>query len=386
VISRRVVRSRSLEAESPAATRRHLARLLANGAALEIDGRARRSPGDLLRRYAPHCRLSLFDVEFALSAMRQNDDIRFFVAYVVMPPRRGERGPRIHPRIFYKDVSLIWRSASHFVRSANENWIGKGDVKILREGGCEQLVSDEVTTDLPLEIQSALEAACRGANRVPRDDVAVELVLRRGPDDRMRAYRDFTGPRARARADRRNLLNRGRLIARFARRSDPSSLRFAAGFEPDFERGVAEVSESTSSLYGGRLLRYRVVSRNRAAQYLFIASPSMVWIASAQATTTELMSYGLRTVDANVADDLLLPGFEYHFMDESCDPPELYSQIPPGFAGPQSTADPYRADASAWLERMPVIRAFRRQVLGSSRGAARDRSPRIARPNVAFDG
>ena len=51
-------------------------------------------------------------------------------------------------------------------------------------------------------------------------------------------------------------------------------------------------------------------------------------------------------------------------MDDSEDPPVLFSQIPEGFAGPKSPHDPSRADASAWLERLPVIREFRRR-LGS---------------------
>ena len=53
-----------------------------------------------------------------------------------------------------------------------------------------------------------------------------------------------------------------------------------------------------------------------------------------------------------------------HFVDEDGDPPELISQIPKGFAGPPSEVDASRCDASPWLDRVPVIRAFRRQVLG----------------------
>ena len=40
-----------------------------------------------------------------------------------------------------------------------------------------------------------------------------------------------------------------------------------------------------------------------------------------QATTTDLSSFGVRTLDASVDEDLLLPGFEYHFMDEPVSPP-----------------------------------------------------------------
>jgi hypothetical protein len=165
-------------------------------------------------------------------------------------------------------------------------------------------------------------------------------------------------------------VNGGRRIARFARRNDPASLCFAPGFEPDLDDGVVEVHTSTSKLYGGPLRRFRIVSRNRQAQYLFMAARKQVWIPSCQATTHELTSYGVRTVDAKVDDDLLVPGYEYHFLDESSDPPEWVSQIPDGFAGPPSPLDATRCDASAWLDRLPVIRDFRRCVLGERAAAA----------------
>src|SRR5262249_30199594 len=97
----------------------------------------------------PRHAVRLFDTTFYLTDVRENADIRFFVAYVAND--RDE----IFPRLFYKDVSLVWRVATHFVRSARENWIGKGDVKVVVEGGHELLASAESTTDLPLEIQTA---------------------------------------------------------------------------------------------------------------------------------------------------------------------------------------------------------------------------------------
>ncbi len=57
--------------------------------------------------------------------------------------------------------------------------------------------------------------------------------------------------------------------------------------------------------------------------------------------TTEIMSYGVRTIDA-VAD-------EYPFI--------------PGFVGEVSEFDGSRADASPWLDQLPVIQEFRRTVL-----------------------
>jgi len=187
--------------------------------------------------------------------------------------------------------------------------------------------------------------------------------VRRCPDSRIEAYRDFTGPRRRAWADPRNRVNGGRPIARFACRGDPGSLRFARGCEPDFAHGVLERSRSTSKLYGGAIARYRILSRDRRVQYLFFAGPRQVWIGHPQATTTQLSSFGVRTIDVRVAEELVVPGMEYHYL-ESRDPPVWLSQIPAGYAGRTSPVDPYRADASAWLDRLPVIREFRRRVLG----------------------
>ena len=68
-----------------------------------------------------------------------------------------------------------------------------------------------------------------------------------------------------------------------------------------------------------------------------------------------------------VDEDLCCPGYEYHYMDDSEDPPVLYSQIPEGFAGAANEFDPSRADVSRWLDKLPVIREFRRKVLARSR-------------------
>jgi hypothetical protein len=356
-IPTRIVRSVRPLARTPARIERELRERLSQRATLRPAGLALRHPDALLRSYAPRYGVRLFDTTFYLTDARENADIRFFVAYVA---RDRDVSPRdeIFPRLFYKDVSLVWRVATHFVRSARENWIGKGDVKVVVENGHELLSSAESTTDLPLEIQTALETLLRRAPRIAHDERAVPLVLRRGPDDRICAYRDFTDPRRRAQADRRNLVNGGRPVARFTRPLDPDSLRFAPGYEPDFARGVLEVAHSRSTLYGGRLRRYRILSRNRRIQYLFMAAPRQVWIVPPQATTTQLSSYGVRVVDVNVDEDLCVPGYEYHQGDG---PGE--SQIPRGFAGPLAPQDPSRADASPWLDRLPVIQEFRRTLL-----------------------
>ncbi len=347
----------------PRQVEREFRSLIAHGVKLRVAGEARTRPLRLLSNgYTPKYKIELFETTYYLTNIRQNPDIRFFVCYVVQ--RSFETSKlEIYPRIFYKDISLVWRSASHFISSAAENWIGKGDVETIIENGDEMVCSSEQTTDLPLEIQSALEGLSRGVRRISVDQTALALILRQAPDDRIEPYRDFTEPRKRAQSERRNLINGGRKVARFTRKNDPTSLKFTAGFEPDFGKGVLDVSTSMSKLYGGRLRRYRILSRNQRIQYLFIAGPRIVWIIPPQATTTEIMSFGVRTIDVAVDEALCIPGYEYHFIDESEDPPALYSQIPEGFVGEASQFDPSRSDASPWLDRLSVIREFRRRVL-----------------------
>jgi len=319
-------------------------------------------PEAAVRHYRPRYAIDLFDARYYLTDVRQNPDIRFFVAWV-----RLGGGRAIYPRIFYKDVSLVWRSASHFVRSENENWIGKGELRTYREGGEEMEASAEETTDLPTEIQSALEELLRRADRIRIDHLSVERLLRRGGEDRIGAYADFTRPRQKARADPRNRVHGGRTVARFTRAGDPGSLVIAKGYEPDFRRGIVETSHSESRLYGGHLRRYRILSSNRRIQYLFIAGPRQVWIIPPQATSDLLTPYGVRAIDVVHDEDLCVPGYEYHFLDDSMDPPEWVSQIPDGFAGAPSPLDPERCDASAWIDRLPVVKQFRRQVLAKRR-------------------
>ncbi|MGB5284874.1 MAG: hypothetical protein WBN29_10220, partial [Polyangiales bacterium] len=203
----------------------------------------------------------------------------------------------------------------------------------------------------------------RRARRAVQDEEALYLLLRNAPSHRTAPYSDFAGPRQRAAANRRNLINGGRSIARFTRNNDPTSLKIVAGFEPDFAKGIIEVSEMRSAMYGGKLQRFRILSRNRKVQYLFMAGPKHVWIIPPQATTTELSSFGVRTIDVVADEDLFVPGFEYHYFDENADESEHFSQIPEGFAGAMCEHDNDRADASAWLDPIPIIREFRRKVL-----------------------
>ncbi len=345
---------------------REFRNLIENGARIRVAGRLRRSPKRLLSLgYCPKHKLELFDTRFYLTNVRQNPELRFFVGYVVQESRSTGR-TEIFPRIFYKDLSLVWRSASHF-SNADGLWVGKGDTYVTIENGFEIMNSRESTTDLPIEIQTALEALLGWTRRIRSDEKILGLVLREAPEDRIRPYADFSLPRSRAAAERRNRIHGGRSIARFTRRNDPTSLRFVPGFEPDFDRGILETSRSKSRLYGGTLHRFRILSINRQIQYGFLAGPKHVWIIPPQSTTTELSSYGVRTIDVIADDDLFVPGYEYHYMQGNGDEATLYSQIPEGFAGGTCEHDDAKADASPWLDKISVIREFRHTVLGRRR-------------------
>ncbi len=350
-----IVRSIAPEPLSERAVAREFRSRLEHGLALHCAGEARFDPLRLLRLgHTPKAKLELFDTTFYLTRPRQNPDLRYFVAYVV-------QGKTAHARIFYKDVSLIWRVASHLVLTESELWIGKGDVTPANGAG-DAIESLESTTDLPLEMQGALESLNQ-RKQVRLDLHALRLVLRRAPPDRIAAYEDFTKPRRRAMSNPANLVHRGRRIARFVRRGVPESLRFAPGFEPAPDGELLEVTAGRSSLYGGRLRRARFLSRNRKIQYLAFVAPRHTWLIPPQALTVELSSYGVRTVDVAADEDAFVPGYEYHFWDEDADPPGWYSQIPEGFAGPLHPADDTRADASAWLDRLPMLGDVRRVVM-----------------------
>jgi hypothetical protein len=348
---------------------REFRKLVARGARIRPAGRAKDDPLRLLSTgYTPKHKVRLFDATFYLTNLRYDVDLGFFVAYVLLEgnPEAAPRDRGIFPRLFYKDLSLVWRVATHYIHSEEDNWIGKGDLKSGFEDGVEMEYSAEETTNLPLEIQSALDVISRKGGRARRDDYAVDLVLRNAPDGRFEPYNDFLAPRRKAMSDESNLINRSEYVAAFSRKNDPASLRFVSGFEPDFERGVVEVTELRSRMYGGRVRKFRILSKNGEIQYQFIAAPKQVWIIPPQTLTTELTTYGVRTVDVHADEDLFVPGYEYHFIDKTEEPPRLLSQIPEGFAGEPSEVDPSRGDASAWLDSLPVIQEFRKRVLRRS--------------------
>ena len=356
-----IVHSIAPSEQSPRRIGQEFRELIANGMRLRPLGAAARAPEMLLERgYTPKYRIDLFDTTYYLTNLRYDDNIGFFVAYVRLTGRSHKQS--LYPRIFYKDVSLVWRSPNHHISSEQDNWIAKGDLKFVERDG--QLVreSAEETTNLPLEIQGALDTVSRKTEKARRDNNAVDLVLRRAPDNRIAPYRDFVEPRRKAMARPGAQINGGEDIAYFTERNNPRSLKFVKGFEPDFRGGLIEITRSASRVYGGKIRKYRILSRNKQIQYQFIAAPRKAWIIPPQTLTTEIMSYGLRTIDVNADDDVFVPGYEYHYIEEDVDPPQLHTQIPDGYAGKPSRVDPERADASPWIEKLPVIQQFRRML------------------------
>lgn len=337
---------------SPSGVRHRFLRLLESGTRLRVDGRARRQPSTLLQSgYTPRYEIQLFGTRYFLCNRRHTEDgLKLLPAYV-MTPNSG----RIHARVFYKDSSLVWRAASHIVDTPAEQWIGKGAVKSVWVDGEEHFYSAEETTNLPFEMQSALDEVSRRGPRSRTDHRLLGLVLRNAPQNRVWPYNDFLAPRERAMALPANQVNYNKAIAWFDDPSDPTALHFEPGYQPDFS-ALIDRSESRSTMYSGAITKYRIISVNRLIQYLFVAGSRHVWIVHPQPFTTEVSSYGTRTVDVIADEELFIPGYEFADIDGSG---EIDDQIPKGFAGPPCPFDPDRADASPWNENLPVIREFR---------------------------
>ncbi len=347
-----------LEALAADEVQAKLSGLFNAGAKIVVAGRAKhRRQNYLPQRYPPLFHLSLHNVEIYLAGLREFEGFTFFVAYVV-PAKGHRRGVRIYPRIFYKDVSLIWRSATHYIRTDDEHWVGKGAIKPVLEDGVEVWYSAEETSDLPLEMQPALDAASRRSPRSLADAEALGLVLRNAPSDRVEPYRDFLAPREAAAHKADWLVNAGHPIAWFEDGRKPESLKFADGFEPDFRTGYIDASLSKSAFYGGDVIKARFLSTNRQVHYLFVKTPGVSWLIPPQSVLEELTTFAVRPVDAEVDERLCLPGFEYHFLDETTDPPSWHTQIPAGFAGSPHPVDDDRASTKPWNDRLPVLSAF----------------------------
>ncbi len=329
---------------------RDFRRLLNGGRRLATSGSAASAPEALLSGgFSPKSKLSLFGTDIYLTRPRQNPDLRFFVAYVA--PK--QQPSKVFARIFYKDISLIWRCASHLFLEGEEMWIGKGDVRIDQRDGYAYTESVESTTDLPFEIQTAIELLNRAKN--VRQEVAVlEQILHRASRNRIRAFAEFTAPRTQAKRAGQ-VIAKGKKVVRFRKFDDPSSLEVLPGYEPDWDNGLVETYAHPSRLYGGTVTRYRFLSVNREIQHLLFLAPRHAWMIPPHALSTRISSFGVRVVDVNFDEEAYVPGFEYHFEEEGV----LHSQIPEGYVGELSEIDDSRADASAWLNQIPLLRELR---------------------------
>ena len=360
-IPTRIVPSVQPSSVQPSALSKEFNQIVGSCKRFHVAGESRKNPKSLLSsKLAPKHKIELFGTRFYFTNVIQIPELRFFVGYVVQSVS-PTASPSVSARIFYKDLSLSWRVASHFTLEDGELWIGKGDVQEVNNGGEQMVVSNESTTDLPHEMQTAVDSLIGSGKTIKGSQRIISAVLRRSPDDRVEPYQDFVAPRKKAQSNKRNLINRDRSIAVFKRPNDPTSLKIIAGFEPDFKNGVLETSHSQSKLYEGKLRRFRILSINKKVQYYFIAGTRHVWILPPQALTTQLSSYGVRTIDVQADDDLFVPGWEYHHYEETENGLELYSQIPTGFAGEICPVDDAKADAGPWLDQIPLIQQFRTQ-------------------------
>jgi len=88
-----------------------------------------------------------------------------------------------------------------------------------------------------------------------------------------------------------------------------------------------------------------------------------------QALSTEITPFGVRAIDVHAAEECASRASSTAM---STRPPSADTAQPDsgGFAGEPSELDPARLDASAWIERLPVIRDFRAKVLGRRRRSA----------------
>lgn len=223
-IPTRVVPSAAPADKTSRQVEREFRALLDRGAKLVVAGTGRGDPLALLADgYTPKHAVTLFGYSFFLANVRQNPLLRFFPAYVVPPPDSQGR-IRIYPRIFYKDISLTWRSGSHVVHTDDELWIGKGDTRVTPTGAYEIVETMEATTELPFELHGALDLIMRKARVIRRDTQILTRILHNAPAHRIEPYSDFTQPRRRAAAVRSNLINGGKPIAWFERDDDPRSL------------------------------------------------------------------------------------------------------------------------------------------------------------------
>jgi len=90
-LERRIVASVEPSPLTPEEVKREFLALTDGGARIRCVGSARRAPKRLLSLgYVPRYKLELFNVTYYVCDVRQNEDVRFFVAYLAL--RESARG------------------------------------------------------------------------------------------------------------------------------------------------------------------------------------------------------------------------------------------------------------------------------------------------------
>jgi len=259
---------------APRQIERAFRELLDAGVELRPTGKTRNRPARLLSLgYAPKHAIELFDTTFYLTNVRENFYVRFFVAYVVQPTR-GRCQDRTSAILLQRRRAQLAFGVAH--RASARRFLD-------RKGDVETVIQTVRSTSLArVDYRSADRNAARTRSALPEgeDDSdrrrRGELILRTAPGDASSRTRLQRAASARQ-SEPRNLVNGGRSVAWFARKNDPTSLRFARGFEPDLDAGSWRQRNHEPSLWrSGPLLP--ILSRNRRIQYLFMGAPRHVWI------------------------------------------------------------------------------------------------------------
>ncbi len=270
-------------------------------------------------------------------------------------PKTGEE--EIFTRSVYRSNSQnVLRVASH--RRPERRWIGKG--------------LGQATTTLPLELQSTFEKIYQTAlskGKLEKKEAFYEIL--RAKDSHMPADSFMKSMIAYERGEEAEQKDEKEpeeqiLIGKFNEhdrdqiefikgemifpRGIPETFGFTPGFEPDFENGVVETFETDNPVYGGKVTSYRIISKNKEAQYLFnVDMKGRVWIGDVQGTHSEITRFGVRKNTIYIPSDFLTPANEYE------------SEIPEGYKGEWQHSDYW--DASAYIDKLPVVQEFRDKVL-----------------------
>ena len=314
----------------------------------------------------PRKRIFFAGSEYWISApMMDGASQRPFFVAAYTRVKNGKR--QLFMRVVYKGNSAAgWRIPD---RQAIGGWIGKG----LRHLG-------QSMTDIPAEISLIFEAEyMRAYNNLPVNNVFYK-ILALGSGEHANIDQQGTvlaniGGRiadieAMERWASRNKMKssdayallppdrRDRVIhiGDFAQSGIPESFQFSdPGLRPD---QLVETYDGYAPLYG-RVRYYRVLSADKRVQYIFCGAmladgkggvKGAFMPVSVQATDRSLNRFGQRAIPIMIAQDAMVALYEY--------PQEVPYGNDNDFAGAPHPNDYDYVDASAWVMRGPLVRAF----------------------------